>query len=135
MLRGEIEAVASGRIEYGPGQRTVAQINMALLDWIDGAPSQGKGWLALAEADLDAYESLPRRTYADLAAAYIAFSSGEPLEAIARIERLGERLAGLGGGLGGLAMARVRVHGVRLAAVAAAADDSAPKRGRRSISQ
>ncbi|WP_298289364.1 adenylate/guanylate cyclase domain-containing protein [Novosphingobium sp.] len=94
VLRGDIEAVAAGRIEFSPGQRTVARINMALLDWIDGAPSRGKGWLALAEADLDAYESLPRRTYADLAAAYIAFSSGEPLEAIARIERLGERLAG-----------------------------------------
>lgn len=94
VLRGDIEAVAAGRIDFGPGQRTVARINMALLDWIDGAPSRGKGWLALAEADLDAYESLPRRTYADLAAAYIAFSSGEPLEAIARIERLGDRLAG-----------------------------------------
>lgn len=93
-LRADLQAVAEGRVDFGPGQRTVARINMALLDWIDGAPSRGKGWLAQAEADLDVHESLPRRTYADLAAAYIAFSSGEPFEAIARIERLGERLAG-----------------------------------------
>ncbi|MCX7283432.1 MAG: AAA family ATPase [Novosphingobium sp.] len=94
VLRADIQAVAEGRIDFGPGQRTVARINMALLDWIDGAPGKGKTWLALAETDLDAYESLPRRTYADLAAAYIAFSTGDPQEAIDRIERLGQRLEG-----------------------------------------
>ena len=91
-LREDILAVASGRIEMGPGLRTVARINMALLDWIDGAPARGAVWLAEAEADLDARESLPRRTYADVVGAYIAFSQAEPAEAISRIERLGARL-------------------------------------------
>lgn len=91
-LREDILAIASGRIEMGPGLRTVARINMALLDWIDGAPARGAVWLAQAEADLDARESLPRRTYADVVGAYIAFSQAKPAEAIARIERLGARL-------------------------------------------
>ena len=38
-------------------------------------------------------ESLPRRTYADLTAAYIAFARGNPTGAVDRIERLGVRLA------------------------------------------
>lgn len=92
-LRADIQAVAEGRVDLGPSLRTVARINMALLDWIDGAPDRASLWLTQAEADLDAQESLPRRTYADLAGAYIAFSLGRPDEAIARIDRLGDRLA------------------------------------------
>ncbi|MBA4354020.1 MAG: hypothetical protein C0409_04955 [Novosphingobium sp.] len=90
--REEILAVASGQIEMGAAMRTVARINMALLDWIDGAPERGAVWLAQAEADLDARDSLPRRTFADVVGAYIAFSRANPDEAIGRIERLGARL-------------------------------------------
>lgn len=90
--REDILAVASGQIDMGPTMRTVARINMALLDWIDGAPARGAIWLAEAEADLDLRESLPRRTFADLVAAYIAYSRADPEAAIARIERLGARL-------------------------------------------
>ncbi|NLR72751.1 AAA family ATPase [Novosphingobium sp. ERN07] len=93
VVRADVQAVAEGRIDLGPALRTVARINMALLDWINGAPARGMVWLEQAEADLDARESLPRRTYADLTAAYIAFSRGHPTEAVNRIERLGARLA------------------------------------------
>ena len=93
ILRDDVQAVAEGRVDLGAGLRTVARINMALLDWIDGAPTRGSAWLTQAEADLDARESLPRRTYADLVAAYLAYSLGRPDEAIARIDRLGDRLA------------------------------------------
>lgn len=90
--REDIQAVASGQIDMGPNIRTVAQINMALLDWINGAPVRGQDWLAQAEASLDIRESLPRRTFADVVGAYLAYSRGNPAEAIARIERLGARL-------------------------------------------
>lgn len=90
--RPEILAVAEGSIDMGPATRTVARINMALLDWINGDPVRGAQWLDQAEADLDSYESLPRRTFADVVGAYIAFSRARPEEAIARIERLGTRL-------------------------------------------
>lgn len=90
--REDIQAVASGQIDMGPNIRTVAQINMALLDWINGAPVRGQEWLAQAEASLDIHESLPRRTFADVVGAYLAYSRGNPREAIARIERLGARL-------------------------------------------
>ncbi|MFY7837333.1 MAG: AAA family ATPase [Novosphingobium sp.] len=93
ILRTDVLAVADGKVNLGPGLRTVARINMALLDWIDGAPTRGMVWLAQAEADLDKHESLPRRTYADLTAAYLAFSLGNPAEAVNRIDRLGARLA------------------------------------------
>ncbi|MFN3469651.1 MAG: adenylate/guanylate cyclase domain-containing protein [Novosphingobium sp.] len=91
-LRPEMQALAEGEIDLGPGARTVARINMALIEWIDGAPMRGTRWLAQAEADLDAHESLPRRTYADLVAAYLAYSLGQTREAVDRIERLGNRL-------------------------------------------
>lgn len=91
-VRQDIEAVANGQIDMGPGIRTVARINMALLDWIDGAPVRGTAWLAQAEADLDIRDSLPRRTFADVVGAYIAFSRARPEDAVARIERLGARL-------------------------------------------
>lgn len=90
--RDDIEAVANGHIDLGSGTRTVARINMALLDWINGAPIRGAAWLARAEADLDAHDSLPRRTFADVVGAYIAYSRARPDEAVARIERLGARL-------------------------------------------
>ncbi|HQS96675.1 adenylate/guanylate cyclase domain-containing protein [Novosphingobium sp. 17-62-19] len=93
VLRDDIQAVAEGRVDLGSSLRTVARINMALLDWIDGAPVRGRAWLTQAETDLDAHDSLPRRTYADLVAAYLAFSMGDPTEAVTRIERLGNRLA------------------------------------------
>ncbi|MDP3550841.1 MAG: adenylate/guanylate cyclase domain-containing protein [Novosphingobium sp.] len=93
VLRDDIQAVAEARVDLGPSMRTVARINMALLDWIDGAPTRGSAWLAQAESDLDVHESLPRRTYADLVAAYLAFSLGRPAEAVTRIDRLGNRLA------------------------------------------
>lgn len=92
ITREDMALLAEGTVDLGPGIRTVARINMALLDWIDGAPLQGEAWLARAEADLDAHDSLPRRTYADLVAAYLAFSQARPRAAIARIERLGNRL-------------------------------------------
>lgn len=92
--REDILAVASGQIDMGPTMRTIARINMALLDWIDGAPTRGAIWLDAAEADLDARDSLPRRTFADLVGAYIAYSRANPREAIARVERLGARLDG-----------------------------------------
>lgn len=91
-VRQDIEAVANGQIDMGPGIRTVARINMALLDWIDGSPVRGTEWLAQAEADLDNHDSLPRRTFADVVGAYIAFSRARPEEAVARIELLGARL-------------------------------------------
>ncbi|MFN3552200.1 MAG: adenylate/guanylate cyclase domain-containing protein [Novosphingobium meiothermophilum] len=91
-LRAEMLALAEGAIDLGPGARTVARINMALIEWIDGAPTRGSRWLAQAEADLDAHESLPRRTYADLVGAYLAYSLGQTREAVDRIERLGNRL-------------------------------------------
>ncbi|WP_197274583.1 adenylate/guanylate cyclase domain-containing protein [Novosphingobium sp. AAP83] len=91
-VRQDIEAVANGQIDMGPGIRTVARINMALLDWIDGSPVRGTEWLAQAQADLDNHDSLPRRTFADVVGAYIAFSRARPEEAVARIELLGARL-------------------------------------------
>lgn len=90
--RSDILPVADGTIDMGPAMRTVARINMALLEWIDGAPERGAIWLAEAEADLDKRDSLPRRTFVDVVGSYIAFSRAEPDEAIARIERLGARL-------------------------------------------
>lgn len=92
ITREDMLHLAEGAVDMGPGNRTVARINMAVLDWIDGAPATGETWLARAEADLDAHDSLPRRTYADLVGAYLAFSQGRPQEAVARIERLGNRL-------------------------------------------
>lgn len=90
--REDIQAVASGQIDLGPSIRTIAQINMALLDWINGAPQFASEWLAKAEAELDLHDSLPRRTFADVVGAYIAFSRAKPKEAIVRMERLGARL-------------------------------------------
>jgi class 3 adenylate cyclase len=92
VTREDMQALATGAVDMGPGVRTVARINMALLDWIDGAPTTGAVWLAQAEADLDAHDSLPRRTYADMVAAYLAYAMARPHEAIERIERLGQRL-------------------------------------------
>ncbi|MBF9152400.1 AAA family ATPase [Novosphingobium jiangmenense] len=92
VTREDMALLADGTVDMGPGIRTVARINMAVLDWIDGAPLKGEAWLARAEADLDAHDSIPRRTYADLVGAYLAFSQARPREAIARIERLGSRL-------------------------------------------
>lgn len=90
--RNDMQAIAQGQVDFGPAARTVARINMALLDWIDGAPDAAAQWLAQAETDLASHESLPRRTYADVVGAYIANSLARPHEAIARIERLGARL-------------------------------------------
>ncbi|MGV3511293.1 MAG: adenylate/guanylate cyclase domain-containing protein [Novosphingobium sp.] len=92
ITREDMALLAEGTVDMGPGIRTVARINMALLDWIDGAPQTGQAWLARAEADLDAHDSLPRRTYADLVGAYLAYSQTRPAEAISRIEGLGNRL-------------------------------------------
>ncbi|WP_158637664.1 adenylate/guanylate cyclase domain-containing protein [Novosphingobium taihuense] len=92
VTRPDMEAVATGKVDLGPGLRTVARINMALLDWIDGAPAKGEAWLAEAERDLASHESLPRRTYCDMVAAYLAYSQARPIEAIERIERIGNRL-------------------------------------------
>lgn len=90
--RADIRAIATGAVQMGPTLQTVARINMALLDWIDGAPVAASAWLKQAEADLATRDSLPRRTYADVVGAYIAFSRARPGEAIARIERLAARL-------------------------------------------
>lgn len=90
--RADIRAIATGKVQLGPAMQTVARINMALLDWIDGAPASGEVWLEQAEADLAQRGSLPRLTYADIVGAYIAFSLARPAEAIARIERLSARL-------------------------------------------
>lgn len=92
ITREDMALLADGAVDMGPGIRTVARINMALLDWIDGSPRSAEAWLARAEADLDAHDSLPRRTYADLVGAYLAYSQARPREAIARIEKLGNRL-------------------------------------------
>lgn len=90
--RADIRAIATGIVQMSPSLQTVARINMALLDWIDGAPVAASAWLTQAEADLAQRDSLPRRTYADVVGAYIAFSRARPGEAIARIERLSARL-------------------------------------------
>lgn len=90
--RQDMLALATGDVDLGPVAATVARINMAVLDWIDGAPQSAETWLARAEEDLAARESLPRRTYADVVGAYIANSMGRPREAIDRIERLAARL-------------------------------------------
>lgn len=90
--REDMLALAQNRINLGPVAATVARINMAVLDWIDGAPQSAEEWIASAEADLAARESLPRRTYADVVGAYIANSLARPREAIDRIERLAARL-------------------------------------------
>lgn len=92
VTRPDMLAVATGKVDLGPGLRTVARINMALLDWIDGSPAKGETWLAQAEQDLAAHESLPRRTYCDMVGAYLAYALARPAEAIERIERIGDRL-------------------------------------------
>ena len=92
VTRPDMEAIATGAVELGGAARTVALINMALLDWIDGAPVRGMHWLAKAEALLDQRESLPRRTFADLVGAYLAYCQGDAANAIMRIERIGYRL-------------------------------------------
>lgn len=93
VTREDMHALATGTVDLGPGVRTVARINMALLDWIDGAPAKGETWLAQAERDLASHESLPRRTYCDMVGAYLAYARARPTEAIERIERIGNRLA------------------------------------------
>jgi tetratricopeptide (TPR) repeat protein len=90
--REDMLALAEGRVDLGPVAATVARINMAVLDWIDGAPQSAEQWLAMAELDLAARESLPRRTYADVVGAYIANSLARPRDAVDRIERLAARL-------------------------------------------
>ncbi|MCY1669965.1 AAA family ATPase [Novosphingobium sp. SL115] len=90
--REDMLALAEGRVNLGPVAATVARINMAVLDWINGAPQAAEQWLAMAERDLAARESLPRRTYADVVGAYIANSLARPREAVDRIERLSARL-------------------------------------------
>lgn len=88
VVRADMEAVARGQTDLGPNMRTIACINMALLDWIDGAPNTARVWLAQAEEDLRQDFSMPRRVYADMVGAYIAFSLGEPATALDLIRNM-----------------------------------------------
>ena len=90
--REDMQALAEGRIDLGSDARTIARINLALLDWIDGAPLQARHWLARANEDLAAAPSLPRQTFADIVGAYLDYTLAEPDRAISRIERLTDRL-------------------------------------------
>lgn len=92
VVRADMAAVAEGSIALGPEFRTIARINLALLDWIDGAPLRARGWLAQAEADLADDPSMPRRVYADITGAYIAYSLAEPDVALDRLRRMTDSL-------------------------------------------
>ncbi|WP_226016139.1 adenylate/guanylate cyclase domain-containing protein [Novosphingobium sp. FKTRR1] len=94
VTRPDMEAVARGDFDMGSDQRTIARINMALLDWINGAPRLARGWLDQAEADLAQDFSMPRRVYADITGTYIAYSLAEPDDALDRVRRLTEGLRG-----------------------------------------
>lgn len=86
--RDDMLAVASGAVDLGIEVRTIGQINMALLDWIDGAPRSARAFLEAAELGLAAAESFPRRAYAELVAGYVDYTLGEPRAAVERLERL-----------------------------------------------
>ena len=90
--RSDMEALVAGAVDLGPDLRTIARINLALLDWIDGNPLRARVQLEAAELELARNESLPRRTYADIVGAYIDYSLAEPIAALDRIDRLTSRL-------------------------------------------
>ncbi len=90
--RDDIVAVADGTVDFGIEARTVAQINMALLEWIDGAPRSARAFLDAAEIGLAEADSFPRRAYAELVAGYVDYTLGEPRAAVERLARLTEAL-------------------------------------------
>jgi tetratricopeptide (TPR) repeat protein len=86
--RADMLALTNGTVDFGPEVRTIAQINMALLEWIDGSSRSARRFLTAAEEGLRETESFPRRVYAELVSAYVDYSLAEPRKALDRLDRL-----------------------------------------------
>ncbi len=90
--RQDFLAITTGSVDLGPEALTVAQINMALIEWIDGASQSASLFLDQASLSLQSSESFPRRVYFELVSAYVDFVLGQPHDAVDRLARLTDRL-------------------------------------------
>lgn len=90
--RRDFLAITTGSVDLGPEALTVAQINMALIEWINGASQSASLFLDQASLTLQSCESFPRRVYFELVSAYVDFVLGQPQGAVDRLARLTDRL-------------------------------------------
>ncbi|MBC7521135.1 MAG: AAA family ATPase [Sandarakinorhabdus sp.] len=90
--RQDFLAITTGKVDLGPEALTIAQINMALIEWIDGASQSARLFLDQASLSLQSGDSLPRRVYFELVSAYVDFVLGQPHGAVDRLARLTDRL-------------------------------------------
>jgi class 3 adenylate cyclase len=86
--RNDFLAIINDDVNLGHHAKTVALINMALLDWIDGKNLRAKHYLDIAEKALKGDQSLPRRIYFELVSSYIEFVLNNPVLAVTRLDAL-----------------------------------------------
>ena len=85
--RTDMLALTDGTVDLGPDVRTIARINMALLEWIDGL-RVAPGASSSPRSRACARPRFPRRAYAELVSAYVDYSLAEPRKALDRLDRL-----------------------------------------------
>ena len=90
--RRDLLALTDGTVDLGVEARTLAQINMALLEWIDGANHSANRFIDAARQSILECESFPRRTYLELVSGYIDFIAGRPVTAVERFTIMTDKL-------------------------------------------